>query len=124
MKIRMLNNSIRFRLKEPEVKLFRQTGSITEALEFGAAAEDQLRFTLQAVPDASLSASFQHNAVTIYVPLATAEKWTGSDMIGFDGSIDTAKGKIIRVLVEKDFKCLDGREEDNEGAYPNPQVVC
>ncbi len=123
MKIRILKNSIRFRLKQPEVEEFRQKGIVMEVLEFGEEAKDKLSFGLAISTGKALSASFRLNTTTIHVPGFMADEWTGTEMVGFDGKIDTGMGKTINVLVEKDFKCLDERDDD-EGAYPNPNKSC
>ena len=120
MKVRIVNNSIRFRLKEPEVHQFAEEGKITEVVEFGSEVEDKLCFCLEISNDASLKISYKSNITTIYVPKGLAEKWTKTGMVGFDGKIETGKGRTIQLLVEKDFMCLDGREDDNAGSYPNP----
>jgi hypothetical protein len=120
MKVRIQKNSLRFRLKQPEVNQFQQTGKVSEVLEFGANAENKLSFTLEAFNEADLAVQFKANTTTIFVPSTLAEEWTTSDLVGFDGMIDTDKGRRISILVEKDFVCMDGREEDNVGSYPNP----
>lgn len=53
-----------------------------------------------------------------------ADRWTDSDLVGFDAIVETSNGDGLKVLVEKDFKCLDGSDEDNVGAYPNPAKEC
>jgi len=124
MKIRILANTLRFRLRQPEVQQFRQYGKVTEITEFGPGPADQLRFCLQISSEPELTISFELNTTIIGVPKRLAEEWTTTDLVGFDGKIDTGKGRMMEVLVEKDFVCLDSPEEDNIGAYPNPKVVC
>jgi hypothetical protein len=53
-----------------------------------------------------------------------ALEWVQTGQIGFEGKVDTGKGRTIAILVEKDFMCIDGNERDNEGAYPNPMGNC
>jgi hypothetical protein len=120
MKVRILSNSLRFRLKQPEVSHFYRYGKVTEILEFGPDPAAQLRFVLEISAETHLTVGFQSNTTTIGVPREMAEAWTLTELVGFDGKIDTGQGSVIEVLVEKDFRCLDGRAEDNEGAYPNP----
>lgn len=124
MKIRILNNSLRFRLKQPEVLEFEQNRRIMEVLEFGAEAKDKIGFGLEISSDKLLSVSFTSNNTIVHVPESIALEWTRSEKVGFTGKIDTGMGRTIEVLVEKDFKCLDGREEENEGSYPNPNESC
>ena len=122
MKVRIQKNSIRLRLKQPEVIQFQQEGRVSEILEFGDDAEDQLAFTLEVFDQPGLAVRFIAKTTVIYVPSTLAEEWTTSDLVGFDGRVDTGKGRTVDILVEKDFVCMDGREEDNVGSYPNPAI--
>lgn len=44
MKVRISGNSIRFCLKQPEVKQFEQVGEMSEVIIFGPAATEKLSF--------------------------------------------------------------------------------
>ena len=124
MKVRISGNSIRFRLKQPEVSDFQQRGKITEVTAFGPEPKDHLHFILEVFSGPELAVNFDANTTTIRVPQELAARWTGTELIGFDGKVDTGKGQQMNLLVEKDFACLDAPEEDNAGAYPNPNAVC
>jgi len=124
MKIRILANTIRYRLRQPEISLFQESGKVMEVTEFGPGLTDGLGFILKVISGTELTVSFEYNTTTIGVPRYLAEEWINTDLVGFDGKIDTGKGRIIEVLVEKDFACLDNPEEDNIGAFPNPKAVC
>lgn len=124
MKVRILANTIRLRLKQQEIADFQQHGKVIEATEFGPSPTDQLCFVLEVSSEPQLTVSYASNTTTIGVPRQLAEEWTGTDLVGFDGKIDTGKGRTMEVLVEKDFVCLDGPEEENMGAYPNPKAAC
>lgn len=120
MKVRITNNKIRYRLKEPEVALFAKSGFVTETLAFGNNDTEKLHFTLQASTAETIEVSFRNKHVVISVPELLAAEWTTTERVGFEAVIVNEKANAIAVLVEKDFMCLDGREEDNEGTYPNP----
>ncbi len=120
MKVRISGNKIRYRLKEPEVEQFRQSGIISEVLEFGNKKNEQLKFSFSLCQSNRISLQYLLNEITIFVPTTQAENWTSTELVGFDAEVNTGKGKIVSILVEKDFKCMDGREEDNIGSYPNP----
>jgi hypothetical protein len=124
MKVRLLENSLRFRLRQPEVNQFAETGKVIQTTEFGPTSSDALSFMLEVTKEQELAVKFEDNKVTIGVPEHLAKTWISTDMVGFDGKIATGKGKFIDVLVEKDFACLDAPEEENIGAYPNPNAVC
>jgi hypothetical protein len=124
MKIRIQGNSIRYRLKEPEVADFKKYGRVTETIQLGDEETEQLRFVLLRSSVNMVTVQQADKTTTILVPEQMAQRWTDSDLVGFDAIIEIGKGKGLKVLVEKDFKCLDGSEEDNIGAYPNPAKQC
>lgn len=123
MKVRITNNKIRYRLKQPEVALFATSGLVTETLAFGSEDSEKIKFTLQTSDNTNISVGFQNNHTVIYVPATLAEEWTTTEQVGFEAEIINDKNIKITVLVEKDFVCMDGREEENEGSYPNPLLA-
>jgi hypothetical protein len=124
MKVRILGNSIRLRLKKPEVSYFERMGKVTEITEFGPETSDQLRFILEMYTGHELAIEFESGTTTIKVPQALAREWIDTELVGFNAKADTGKGRTISILVEKDFMCIDGSEAENEGAYPNPLANC
>ena len=124
MKIRLTKNSIRFRLKQPEVLHFEKTGFITERIEFGADEEDQISFCLKRFDGKELMIEKEKNSVTVSIPERLFHQWTDTDLVGLEEQLNTDKGKAISVLIEKDFACLDATEEENAGSYPNPLLIC
>jgi len=120
----MQGNSIRYRLKEPEVDDFKRSGTITESIQLGTKPGAAIRFVLQKSDSKSVTVNFANNTTTVHVPADVAERWTGTSSVGFDAAIDVGDGKFLKILVEKDFECLEAREEDNIGSYPNPKKNC
>ena len=103
MKVRISGNKIRFRLKEPEVNQFQQKGIVSEILEFGDDESDRIKFTLSESNASVIDVQFKSNETIVLVPKAQAKEWTSTDLVGFDAEVETAKGKKIGILVEKDF---------------------
>lgn len=124
MKIRIQGNSIRYRLKQPEVANFEKFGSVTESIQLGINPKDQLRFILQRSANDDVTVHYSNCTTIIGVPSAIVNEWTSTDLVGFDACIDIGNGKTLKLLVEKDFACIDGNEENNMGSYPNPAKVC
>lgn len=122
MKVRISGNNIRFRLKQSEVQTFRQKGTISQVTAFGLDADDALSFTLLATANNAFKIFRSSNTVIVEVPKTIREQWTGTEMVGFEEKIETGKGKTITVLVEKDFTCLDGSDDENKDSYPNPRL--
>jgi hypothetical protein len=119
MKVRILGNTIRLRIKMHEAGAIRETGSIEEVLEFGPAETEQLRFRLITGEEA-YAIDQQGMRISVTVPRTVIDEWTSTDLVGFEETITTSKGREITVLIEKDFACLDGEREEEEGSYPNP----
>ena len=109
MKIRIANNSIRFRLRQPEVQLFSQQQSITEVLEFGISLSDQIRFVLETANNDNdqFSIMFQEHTITLQVPQQLVQEWTLTNLVGFEEEIQTAKGKAVKVFKLKKKKAND-----------------
>jgi len=115
MKIRIKNNGLRYRLTRSEVEAFSRDGFFKEKVQIG---DDALTYILQRTAEVELSASFKNNIITMLVPENMADEWTGSDQVGFEHKTDD-----LHLLVEKDFTCLDGVDEDQSDNYPNPLAV-
>ena len=122
MKVRIQGNSIRFRLKEPEVRRFSETGLVEETMALGHGAA--LRFRLEVAERETVGLQHRPNLLAIEVPRALASEWTDTGRVGFDARVDLGDGSGLSVLVEKDWACLDGSEEENIGSYPNPMTQC
>jgi 3-methyladenine DNA glycosylase Mpg len=113
MKIRISNNSLRYRLTRTEVERFAKEGVITETTEIG---DDKLTYILQCATMDKLTATFKNNTITLSVPQHLADDWTSTERVGFDNSGELG----LYLLVEKDFKCLDNVTEDQSDNYENP----
>ena len=107
MKLRIQGNSLRMRITNAELNLFRETGQVEEAIAFGPAEEQKLRYVLLKAPEYSnLQVSFNPNRVTVHVPAETATNWANSEQNGFEGFIDNGTPKGLKILIEKDLDCF------------------
>lgn len=120
MKIRIKDNSVRFRLTKSEVEQIGRTGKFTSHTEFEGSS---FSYSVQVHPEAEeLQAGFRDNTITLYLPPALAHEWTGTDKVGLEHTLVQANGKSLFLLLEKDFVCLDDRDEDESDNYPNPKA--
>jgi hypothetical protein len=126
MKLRITNNSIRLRLLRSEVERFAKAGQISDEIEFGTDRSSYLRYSLVTSPEAeSISARFRGNEISIVVPRTIAKRWTSSDDVGFENEQPIGSGESLKILVEKDFECIDRPDDpDRADAYPNPKAPC
>lgn len=120
MKLRILGNSIRLRLTKSEVVQFGETGKVEDMVEFGAVSPGLCYRLSTTVDDDTPRARFEDHCLSISVPAGEAENWIGSEQIGIEATQLVGDRKFLRIMVEKDFTCLEGRTaEDDSDAFPN-----
>lgn len=116
MKLRIKGNSIRYRLSKSDVDRFINTGIVTEETDFG---NNKLRYELRTTKGEYMSATFEHNGITIFLPEKLADIWSDPEKVGFNGTYEK-----LSLLIEKDFQCIDNTLEDQSDNYPNPLSKC
>jgi len=121
MKLRTTSNSIRLRLSQTDVRNFAERGFVEETLQIDRATGQKLTYKLQRDERAEqLTASFENNCLSIYMPTAMAIAWARSDQVGVEAP-GMSDGPSI--LVEKDFACLKPRAGDEDtDSFPNPEA--
>lgn len=117
MKLRIRGDSLRLRLARGEVEHLAETGEVRETIHFGARALD---YALRCAELDQPRAQFEAEAIIVELPRAAALAWARSDQVGIEAEQPLAEG-VLRLLIEKDFKCLAPREgEDDSDAFPHP----
>jgi hypothetical protein len=121
VKLRLQFNSIRFRLKRSEVEQFAQTGRLEEKIFLGTGGDEVFHYVLEVSGTVSTTrAVLKPRAVIVQVPPEAVTRWASSDQIGIDGEQPVAHQANLRILIEKDFACIDGTDEENADTFPNP----
>lgn len=119
MKLRLKSNTVRFRTTRSEVTALISTGRLEEKIEF---AEGSGNFTYAIVLESDAIAvgiQYASSTITLVVPEAEARSWAQSDAVGIYATVEGRVGPMDLIL-EKDFACLDGSDEDNQDTFPNP----
>lgn len=116
MKIRIKDNSIRFRLTQSEVSELGKNGIVSSFTEF---VDRPFIYAIEKTNDTVLSAAFIENKMVMKMPEAMVEELVSTDIVGFDGQVG-----LVKLLVEKDFVCIDNTMEDQSDNYPNPNLKC
>jgi hypothetical protein len=138
MKIRIKGNSLRLRLMRGEVASLGELGRVTEIIQFGALPQEQLTYSLEASHSAkTISAQFNNNQITVSIPESMARNWVETEQITLENNQPIENGiqigeqqkyasqNILKILIEKDFVCLDRRDDpDNADAFPHPTGKC
>lgn len=121
MKLRLQSNSIRLRLKRGEVDQLAKTFRVEEKIISGDGAGDVFRYVLEASRDvAAPRAHFEAGLILVQVPIEIVQRWASGSDIGIEAKSPAGVGRELHILIEKDFACLNGREEENVDTFPNP----
>lgn len=128
MKVRIQGNSLRLRLSQSEVAKFHESGMVSDCISFGVRPEDMLNYVIERLDVPEMTASFAGNTIRVLVPTESANTWSGaSEEIGLEHLLryGSNNGNSLRILVEKDFKCIANRPgEDESDNFPNPNTTC
>jgi hypothetical protein len=115
LKLRLSANAIRVRLNRREVDRFATEGRVGEEITF--AGGSRLNYALVASAAAgSVMANFDGGSLVIEIPETRGMEWACSEQV----AIDAAPAEGPKILIEKDFQCLHGREAPDAEAFPNP----
>ena len=121
MKLRIKGNSLRLRVTRLELAELQHGKPVAEIIHFGPELGQSLRYSLAAQPlPVPITVEFQENAIAVTLAQAQLEEWSSEDQVGVYASLDLGSAGLLDVAVEKDFKCLDSRGEQDEDAFPNP----
>lgn len=113
MKIRIKGNTLRYRLSKTDINTLTTNSYIEESINFG---QNRLVYAMQSKAEGNLSASFENNKITLYMPQEMINEWSKTNRIGFEHTDNE-----LYILAEKDFQCLDNVNEDQSDNYPNPK---
>jgi hypothetical protein len=122
MKLRLLGNKIRFRLSEPEVYALSSVHQVQAALSLNPVEKDNFRYTITCDKlTFTTEISFKANELKVHMPLEKIKAWSDTDSVGIEETVLIGTGEQFVILIEKDFKCLSDREEDESKLFPNPK---
>ena len=116
MKLRIRGNSIRLRLTQSEVEAINNIGLVKEKTEFPNG--QNFVYSLSVAENLkNISAEFSDGNMQILLPKEIAENWANSEVVGISAEVES-----LKILVEKDFKCLTPRAGDEDtDTFPHPK---
>ncbi|HWA96969.1 MAG TPA: hypothetical protein VG713_00690 [Pirellulales bacterium] len=122
MKLRIRGNSVRLRLGRSDVARLLAERIVEESTRFDPAGSQRLSYAIEAdTQTTEITASFAGSRLVIRIPAATVQAWGSSEQIGIEAEQSIGSGDALRILVEKDFECIDAPAfESQEDAYPHP----
>jgi hypothetical protein len=118
MKLRVRHNSVRLRLGQSDVLRLRDFGECRETVYFPGGS--RLEYVLLASDSRKVAVSFENGVVALAIPAAQLGGWHSSDQVGLSAEVLVEPGETLKVLIEKDFRCLSHVSEDQSDAFENP----
>lgn len=121
MKLRIKGNSIRLRLSQKEVQQLNREGVVEERTQFGFQNSLTYRVSIEDHPD-NPSARFDNACVDVKLISRTVAQWAETEQVGIQFEQSISDGETLSLLIEKDFKCLSPRRQEDESEnYPHPK---
>ena len=120
MKLRVRQQSVRFRLSPEDVASLGRGESVVMTLCLGP--NQRFSYGLKVAQLASLGVESTSSGVVILCPADLVKHLAETEEVGFERVIEFGEGDSLRVLVEKDFQCLVPRGEDDGNTFPNPNT--
>jgi hypothetical protein len=123
MKIRIKGNSLRLRVSRSEVARLLAGDCLEETIHFAPEASAKFTYALRQDTSVSMPAvRYAENRVAIQIPADQLNAWGVTEQVGIAEEISLGQFGSLALLIEKDFACLDGSEEDNEDTFSNPNA--
>ena len=123
MKLRIKGNSIRLRLGQSEVRRLLDQGIVEESTIFDLSGQRRLDYVLCTGPNLlAVTASFENGRIVVRMPSALMRQWAETEQVGVESIQVGSDGGALKILIEKDFECVDATDEPQEDAFPHPQV--
>jgi len=128
MKLRLKGNSVRIRLDRKDLRELIESGRVEDRMTFGPEPGQQFSYVVEigTANPGQPGIHYCDGRMAVQISRGDADAWAGSDLVGFS-SEQATDGGAVRVLLEKDFACIDraaGEEADDAWAFPNPSMVC
>jgi Family of unknown function (DUF7009) len=118
MKLRVRGNSIRLRLSQADLASLLASGAVEERLAFPSG--QSLSYRLESGAE-SAAAELSDRGIVVRFPAEALRRWAQPDKVSLQAEQPLGGGDSLQLLVEKDFKCLNPREaEDDADLFPNP----
>ena len=116
MKLRIKGNSIRLRLTQSEVEELNKKGHIEDLVNFG----DGVKFIYEIKKTDLLEPVCKANKISVLVCQDQISQWALTNKVTIKENYINSDGDEVIVMIEKDFKCLSPRDEDESDMFPHP----
>lgn len=122
MKLRIQANSIRFRVTPTELNALATRGVVESSVQFGTSTDERFTYALESsVECTNVCVKYIDRALRVILPASEVREWASTEQVGIEGVQQIGNGTQLKILIEKDFKCLQPRPDESEvDRFPNP----
>lgn len=114
MKLRIKGNSLRLRISRSEVERLVNDGRIEETTWLGRDDGSRISYVLEHEAGAqAVDLRFDPPVLAVVVPTSRVREWATGDEVGIYTSLDLGARGALDLVIEKDFACLHGTDEEN-----------
>ncbi len=124
MKLRIRDNSLRFRLLRTEVEALAEMGRIESHILLSATNQlGRLSYMIEHADHyRSIGAAQVDFEIRVTVPSCEVLDWAHGDVVGIYGEQQVYGGEMLTISIEKDFACIDRSDVDNTDTFDNPNA--
>ena len=105
-----------------EVDTLRDKGIVEASTDFPGGRA--FRYLVESSPaSVNPAAFFSENEIIVRLPETTVLAWASTEQVAIQGEQLLEEGGRLKILIEKDFVCLTGRDDEDESdMYPHPEA--
>ncbi len=119
MKLRIKQNTLRFRLTQTEVNQLAAREEVAETTHFTLI--DSMKIVLRPWHMKVTEVKYENNSIIVFCPEDALEIWASNDEEGIYYSQVNGTVTPLEIAIEKDYACLKPREDESDN-FPNPQT--
>lgn len=121
MKLRIKGNFLRLRVTRSELARLSAGESVKEEIRFAPEPTAVFRYALvSSAGTDQLGIRYLNGEITVTIAPEQLRSWSEESQIGIYATLPIGPVGHLEIAVEKDFACLDGRDEDNRDTFANP----
>jgi hypothetical protein len=127
MKLRIKGNSLRLRVSRSELDRLMSGNRIEETIRFAPEPDARLTYVLESATSiSSTTVRYSQQRIAVVLNHDELRIWNETGQVGIYASVYVGSGELLGLVVEKDFACLDGSDEENKDSFVNPHLraVC
>ncbi|NLR90676.1 MULTISPECIES: DUF7009 family protein [Flammeovirga] len=121
MKLRLLDNSIRLRLNKEDIDELYREGEVWTTSQLG---KTSFIYGVKSIERGEMHAEMDGNRLQFLLNVDQVKEWVDTNTVGFSSVQKNDDNSELKLLIEKDFKCLTTRDEDESKNFENPNSTC